>query len=100
MVLHMLKYLELNFPVLSDFGKIRNDAIIRSIIHFWGLLGSEWSKMVEYVANLGSCHCFEGINYCVTIQLYHFFSCEISAVLKVWTKPLLQPCSRHTGGCY
>lgn len=53
MVLHMLKYLELNFPVLSDFGKIRNDAIIRSIIHFWGLLGSEWSKMVEYVANLG-----------------------------------------------
>lgn len=41
MPLHMLKYLELNFPVLSDFGKIRNDTIIRDIIHFWGLLGSE-----------------------------------------------------------
>lgn len=53
MALHMLKYLELNFPVLSDFGKIRNDAIIRSIIHFWGLLGSELSKMVKHVANLG-----------------------------------------------
>lgn len=52
MALHMLKYLELNFPVLSDFGKIRNDD--PNYNSFFGVLWeSDFCKMLEHVANLG-----------------------------------------------
>lgn len=39
MVLHIMKYSELNFPALSDFGKIHNYMIIQNVIHFRGTLG-------------------------------------------------------------
>lgn len=34
MVLCIMKYSELNFPVLSVFGKIHNYTIIHNVIHF------------------------------------------------------------------
>lgn len=43
MALHTLKYLELNFPLLPDVGKIRNDTIICRIIHFGVFWGSEFN---------------------------------------------------------
>lgn len=44
-----MKYSELNFPVLSDFGKIYNYMIIHSVIHFgyFGNLSFLQSKMLN-----------------------------------------------------
>lgn len=44
-----MKYSELNFPFLSDFGKIHNYMIIHNVIHFehFGNLSSLQSKMLN-----------------------------------------------------
>lgn len=44
-----MKYSELNFPALSDFGKIHNYTIIHNVIHFghFGSLSSPQSKMLN-----------------------------------------------------
>ncbi len=49
MVLRIMKYSELNFPALSDFGKIHNYMIIHNVIHFgdFGNLNSLHSKMLN-----------------------------------------------------
>lgn len=49
MVLRIMKYSELNFPALSDFGKIRNYMIIHNVIHFgyFGNRSSRHSKMLN-----------------------------------------------------
>ncbi len=49
MVLRIMKYSELNFPALSDFGKIHNYMIIHNVIHsgYLGNLSSLHSKMLN-----------------------------------------------------
>lgn len=52
MVLRIMKYSELNFPALSDFGKIHNYMIIHNVIHFgyFGNLSSPHSEMLNMLA--------------------------------------------------
>lgn len=53
MVLHTMKYSQLNFPALSDFGKIHNYMIIRSVIHlsYFGKLSSFHNEMLNVLAH-------------------------------------------------
>lgn len=48
MVLHIMKYSKLNFPALSDFGKIHNYMIIHTLIHFgyFGIFRYLYSTML------------------------------------------------------
>lgn len=61
MVLHMMKYSELNFPVRSDFGKIRNYTIIHNVIHF-GVLWESLNMLLiwDMTCFVGVRDCFEG----------------------------------------
>lgn len=47
-----MKYSQLNFPALPDFGKIHNYMIIHSVIHFgcFGKLSSFHNEMLNVLA--------------------------------------------------
>lgn len=53
MVLHTMKYSQLNFPALPDFGKIHNYMMIHYVIHLgdFGKLSSFPGKMLNLVTH-------------------------------------------------
>lgn len=86
MVLHIMKYSELNFPALSDSGKIHNYMITHNVIHlgYFGNLSSLHSKMLNMLVKwdkacfVGVWDCFKGLMY-DNLVLTLFFTRWISS---------------------
>lgn len=53
MALHTMKYSQLNFPALPDFGKIHNYMIIHNVIHlgYFGKLSSFHNEMLNVLTH-------------------------------------------------